>query len=35
MPRDGTKYARIEAKARKAKRGLWQGKFTPPWEWRP
>ncbi len=35
MPRQGTKYARIEAKARKAKRGLWQGKFTPPWEWRP
>ena len=35
MPRDGTKYARIEAKARKAKRGLWQGKFTLPWEWRP
>lgn len=35
MPRDGTKYARIEAKAKKAKRGLWKGKFTLPWEWRP
>ncbi len=35
MPRHGTKYAGIEAKARKAKRGLWQGKFTLPWEWRP
>jgi endonuclease YncB( thermonuclease family) len=35
MPRDGTKYARIEAKAREARRGLWKGKFTMPWEWRP
>ncbi len=35
MPRDGTKYARIEATAKKAKRGLWQGEFTLPWEWRP
>ena len=35
MPRDGTKYVRIEATARKARRGLWQGKFTPPWDWRP
>jgi endonuclease YncB( thermonuclease family) len=33
MPRAGTKYARIEAKAKQAKRGLWQGKFTPPWDW--
>ncbi len=35
MPRHGTKYARIEAKAKNAKRGLWKGKFTLPWEWRP
>ncbi len=35
MPRHDTKYARIEAKAKKAKRGLWKGKFAPPWEWRP
>ena len=34
VPRHGTKYARIEAKAKKAKRGLWKGKFTLPWEWR-
>ncbi len=34
MPRGGTKYARIEARAKAAKRGLWKGKFTPPWEWR-
>lgn len=34
MPRDGTKYARIEARAKTAKRGLWKGKFTLPWEWR-
>ncbi len=34
MPRDGTKYTRIEARAKNAKRGLWKGKFTPPWEWR-
>ncbi len=35
MPRQGTKYARIEAKAKKARRGLWKGTFTLPWEWRP
>jgi endonuclease YncB( thermonuclease family) len=28
------KYAADEEKARQAKRGLWIGKFTPPWEWR-
>jgi len=33
MPRAGTKYARIEARAKNAKRGLWKGKFTLPWEW--
>ena len=34
MPRDGTKYVRIEAQAKNAKRGLWNGKFAMPWEWR-
>ena len=34
MPRGGTKYARIEARAKNAKRGLWKGKFMMPWEWR-
>jgi endonuclease YncB( thermonuclease family) len=23
-----------EDKAREAKRGMWKGKFVPPWEWR-
>ena len=27
-------YADAENEARNAKRGLWAGKFTPPWEWR-
>ncbi|MGH6781030.1 MAG: thermonuclease family protein [Sphingomonadaceae bacterium] len=27
-------YAGIEAEARAAKRGIWQGRFTPPAEWR-
>lgn len=35
MPRDGGKYLRIERQAAKARRGLWQGKFTRPWEWKP
>ena len=34
-PREGTTYARIEKQAAKAKRGLWQGAFVPPWEWTP
>lgn len=34
MPRAGTKYARIERRAEKAQRGLWQGKFDMPWVWR-
>jgi endonuclease YncB( thermonuclease family) len=34
MPRGGTKYAGIEAKAKNAKRGLWKGEFTLPWQWR-
>lgn len=28
------RYADEEAEARKAKRGLWSGKFIEPWEWR-
>ena len=28
------KYVAMEDQAREAKRGLWQGKFVPPWEWR-
>ena len=27
-------YAATEAKAKQARRGLWKGRFTPPWEWR-
>ena len=29
-----TAYVSQEAAARGAKRGLWAGKFTPPWDWR-
>lgn len=35
MPREGTKYARIERRAERARRGLWQGRFTLPWGWNP
>lgn len=35
MPRDGGKYLRIEGQAERARRGLWQGKFMRPWNWRP
>lgn len=28
------KYVEVERKAKEAKRGLWSGEFTPPWEWR-
>ncbi len=30
----GTDYIAEEDKARAAKRGLWAGIFTPPWDWR-
>ena len=33
-PPGASPYADTEAKARAARRGLWQGNFTPPWEWR-
>ncbi|WP_457094317.1 thermonuclease family protein [Microvirga sp. P5_D2] len=32
--RYGTDYASNEDNARKAKRRLWAGTFTPPWDWR-
>ncbi len=35
MPRDGGKYLRIERRAEQARRGLWQGRFTRPWDWKP
>lgn len=28
------KYIEVESRAKKAKRGLWRGKFAMPWEWR-
>ena len=28
-------YVTQEAEARKAKRGIWAGRVTPPWDWRP
>jgi endonuclease YncB( thermonuclease family) len=28
-------YVREEDQARTSKRGIWQGEFTAPWEWRP
>ena len=30
----GTDYISEEERARAAKRGLWAGTFTPPWDWR-
>ncbi|NQU72000.1 MAG: thermonuclease family protein [Rhodospirillales bacterium] len=35
MPRGGGKYLRIERQAERSRRGLWQGKFIPPWDWKP
>lgn len=29
-----TRYAEEEDQAQTAKRGIWAGTFTPPWEWR-
>lgn len=34
MPRGGTKYSAFEKEAETARRGLWRGTFTRPWEWR-
>ena len=30
----GGTYADAEDAARRAERGMWQGAFVPPWEWR-
>lgn len=35
MKRDGGKYLRIEREAERARRGLWQGNFVAPWDWKP
>ncbi len=35
MPRDHTRFAPIEKQAEAARRGLWRGDFTKPWEWSP
>jgi endonuclease YncB( thermonuclease family) len=29
-----TAYVENETRAAAAKRGMWQGRFSPPWEWR-
>ncbi len=33
-PETGTIYARVQERARKARRGLWRGAFVTPWQWR-
>jgi endonuclease YncB( thermonuclease family) len=33
-PRTGTIYVAVEGAARKARHGLWRGKFDMPWDWR-
>lgn len=33
-PRTGTIYAAVESAARKARHGLWRGRFDMPWDWR-
>lgn len=33
-PRTGTLYAAVEGAARKARHGLWRGRFDMPWDWR-
>ena len=30
----GEAYGAVEAEAKRAKRGIWVGSFTPPWDWR-
>lgn len=32
--RSTDKYVAVEGRAKKAKRGLWRGKFAKPWDWR-
>lgn len=33
-PETGTIYARVQERAAAARRGLWQGEFVAPWQWR-
>ena len=33
-PKYSQRYAKEEKEAREAKRGIWQGEFIPPWDWR-
>ncbi len=33
-PRTGTIYSAVENSARKSSRGMWQGNFIAPWDWR-
>ena len=33
-PRTGTIYAAVEKASRKARHGLWRGRFDMPWDWR-
>jgi endonuclease YncB( thermonuclease family) len=35
MPRDHARFAPIEKKAAAERRGLWQGEFVMPWDWKP
>ena len=35
MPRDHKRFAPIERRAAAARRGLWQGEFVMPWDWKP
>lgn len=35
MPRNHARFAPIEKKAAAARRGLWQGEFVMPWDWKP
>ena len=34
MPRDHKRFAAIERRAANARRGLWQGEFVMPWDWK-
>ncbi len=33
-PRTGTIYAAVEKASRRARHGLWRGRFDMPWDWR-
>ena len=35
MRREHKRFAPIERKAAAARRGLWQGEFVMPWDWKP